>query len=202
MRTAVAASTTQTTTAIARPPSSGRTRASASRYVSSGDTGRPSSISTTAHAVAAWTSPTPSSVSVVPIARTNSASQPAVSPVVSIPSSPNPPSRSASTRATTKPSGMNSTPIAMNRVARARYMCQAAVRIWPQLRRCARRSGVEGRQVVRVPAKTATARSAPSRSTVGTGLLSSWTSAFEPVATASQKKSVAPVPRTPPVGTA
>ncbi len=55
----------------------------------------------------------------VPIARTSSASQPAVSPVVSIPSSPNPPSRSASTRATTKPSGMNSTPIAMNTVARA-----------------------------------------------------------------------------------
>ena len=54
--------------------------------------------------------------------------------------------------ATTKPRGMNSTPIAVNSDARARYIRHAAVRIWPQRRRCARRSGVEGRHSVRVPA--------------------------------------------------
>ena len=53
-----------------------------------------------------------------------------------------------------------------------------------------------------VIAKTASARSAPRKRRVALGLRSSEMSAFEPASTAEQKKSVAPVPKTPLVGTA
>ena len=136
------------------------------------------------------------------MATTRSTSAPAVSPVVSTPSSPNPPSRRLWTSAITIDSGMSTRPIPRNSGARVTYMRAAAERIWPHVRRRAIRSGTAGRHFVRVIAKTASARSTPRKRTVAPGLRSSEMSAFEPVSTAEQKKSVAPVPKIPLVGTA
>ncbi len=80
-----------TTTANPRPPRNGRTLLNAIRYARIGPLGRPSSISTSAQAVAAWTSARPSRVSVVPIPTTSSTNPPADSPVVSTPTRPSPP---------------------------------------------------------------------------------------------------------------
>ena len=99
-------------------------------------------------------------------------------------------------------SGMKRRPIPRKSGARVMYILPAADRIWPHARRRPSRSGTAGRHVVRVAAKIAIASRAASASSNGTGFRSSWTSAFEPVSTAEQKKSVAPEPRTPPVGIA
>ena len=97
---------------------------------------------------------------------------------------------------------MKRMPIPRKSVVRSTYMRPAAERICPQARRRATRSGATGCHVVRTAAKTARARIPARTSSVVTGSLSQVTSAREPVATAWQKKSVASVPKTPPVGTA
>jgi hypothetical protein len=74
--------------------------------------------------------------------------------------------------------------------------------IWPHDRRRPTRSGAVGRHVAFQAAKSTSARRAPSASSVVAGLLMSWISPTEPFEIAPQKKSVASVPRIPPVGTA
>ena len=64
------------------------------------------------------------------------------------------------------------------------------------------RNGATGVQVARTAAKITSARTVPRRINVGTGLRRTRMSSAEPRATAVQKKSVVPVPKSPPVGTA
>ena len=92
----------------------------------------------------------------------------------------------------------------MPRKSRGRrtYIAPEAEMIWPHERLRASRSGATGRQVARTAANTSRPRIVPSTSSVMPGLRSSSTSAFEPLATPLQNRSVAPVPKTPPAGTA
>ena len=64
------------------------------------------------------------------------------------------------------------------------------------------RSGATGVHVARTTAKTSSAEEHPSTRTVAPGFRSSLARAAEPRSTPEQKRSVAPVPSTPPVGTA
>ena len=74
-----------TTTATTIGASSGSSSGNAIRYARTAPTGRPPSISISAYTVAAWTRPSPSSVSAVPIATTSNTNTPAASPSVSMP---------------------------------------------------------------------------------------------------------------------
>lgn len=74
--------------------------------------------------------------------------------------------------------------------------------IWPHDRLRAIRRGATGVQVARTAAKIRRPRTAPTKTTSGSGFERSCASALEPEATAEQKKSVVLVPKAPPVGTA
>ncbi len=89
-----------------------------------------------------------------------------------------------------------------NSLGRRMYIAPEAEMIWPHERRRAMRSGATGRQVARTAANTSSPRIVPSTSSVRPGLRSRSTSAFEPLATPLQNRSVAPVPKTPAAGTA
>ena len=201
MRKTLVVRTTSTATKIAIDPSSGRIRRSASRYAPSARTLRPASSSTSAQAVAAWTSPKPSSVSVVPTTTAAYASDPARSPVtLEIASMPE--TRIHCTAVMTMTIGIRSSPSPTNRRRRFRYIRADAERIWPHVRRRPTCSGATGVHVARTTAKTIRPRSTPSTSRVAPGFSSSLARAAEPRSTPEQKRSVAPVPRTPPAGTA
>ena len=86
--------------------------------------------------------------------------------------------------------------------ARRKYSRADAARIWPQVRRRATRSGAVGRHSVRDARNAASTSSPASVSSTVPGERRNWVSARDPAATASQKKSVAPVPTIPPAGTA
>ena len=103
-----------------------------------------------ASAVAACMTPSPSSVSAVPIATTTSTKAPAASPSASMPNRLDACSTIACRIVITTETGRISTPIPMNRRSREAYMRAAAERIWPHARRCASRNGAVGRQVARV----------------------------------------------------
>ena len=177
-------------------PSSGRHRMIASRYASTGLTSRPSSRRTSAQTVAAWTSARPSSVSVVPIRTDSSTSAPAPSA-----SPPTPATSSPWSSVVTRTIGISSRPIPRKSSARPTYIRVAAERIWPHVRRRAIRSGATGVHVALTVRKITNPRRRASATTIGRGFCRSLISPTEPAATASQKKSVALVPKTPPVGT-
>src|SRR5829696_5164635 len=176
-------------------PRSARARVSASLYASTGLTAWSSSTRTSAQAVAAWTRARPSSVSVVPIstAVNTSAPAPAPSPSTAI-------SRLWST-VITSTIGISKRPIPRNKSARPTYIRLADERTWPHDRRRPTRSGATGVHVAFTATKARSPRSTASAIRTGIGFWSSLISPTEPAATASQKKSVAPVPSTPPVGT-
>ena len=103
-----------------------------------------------ASTVAACMTPSPSSVSAVPIATTTSTKAPAASPSTSMPNRLDACSTIACRIVITSETGRISTPIPMNRRSREAYMRAAAERIWPHARRCASRNGAVGRQVARL----------------------------------------------------
>ena len=82
------------------------------------------------------------------------------------------------------------------------YILAEAAMICPHDRRRAIRIGATGVQVARTIAKITSPSNVPTTTRSGTGLIRSCVSAREPFATAEQKKSVDPVPKVPPVGTA
>ena len=85
---------------------------------------------------------------------------------------------------------------------REAYIRAALDRIRPQARLCARRSGTPGRQVVRLTSQTSSRNRIPIVISVVVGSRTRAVRAAEPFSTPVQKKSVAPVPKIPPVGTA
>jgi hypothetical protein len=119
-----------------------------------------------------------------------------------MPIRPSPPKSSAWRSAIRSAIGIRSSPIPRKSGARATYIRPEAARIWPQERRRATRRAAAGRHVVRATAKRTSASSAASPSRTTAGSCSQRISPIEPPATATQKKSVAWVPRRPPVGTA
>ena len=98
--------------------------------------------------------------------------------------------------------GTKSTPMPRKSGSRLTYMTPAAESSWPQCRRRAMRSGATGVQVARSIARRKIASSRAIASNTISGLRSSRIRPDDPLATALQKKSVAPVPKRPPVGTA
>ena len=102
----------------------------------------------------------------------------------------------------TTPSGISRIPIPRNRRGRSTYMRPAAESTCPHVRRRARRSGATGRQVARAMPNHASPTTTARTSNVRPGLRRNLTRPREPDSTAWQKKSVAPVPKTPLVGTA
>src|SRR5215204_4377346 len=181
--------------AASRPdaPRSARAWVSASLYASTGLTAWSSSTRTSAQTVAAWTRARPSSVSVVPISTALNTSAPSPSPSTAI-------SRLWST-VITSTIGMSKRPIPRNKSARPTYIRLADERTCPHDRRRPTRSGATGVHVAFTATKARSPRSTASAIRTGIGFWSSLISPTEPAATASQKKSVAPVPSTPPVGT-
>ena len=146
--------------------------------------------------------PSPSSVSAVPIATTTSTKAPAASPSTSTPNRLEACSTIACSTVITSVTGRISTPIPMNRRNREAYMRAAAERIWPQARRCASRNGAVGRHVARLRPYATSASAARVTAIVGHGSLTARHSSREPPAMAPQKKSVVRVPAAPPAGTA
>ena len=201
MRNTVVVNTTQTSTNRAIAPRSGRIRRRASRYAPHALTLRLASISTSAHAVAACTRPSPRSANVVPMTTERKAHAPAASPET-LPTESSALSRSHCTKVNTTANGMRRTPRPRKRPGRLTYIRADAEMIWPHERRRAIRSGATGVHVARTVAKIRRPRTTPRKITSGSGLLRSCESALEPFATAEQKKSVVPVPKAPPVGTA
>src|SRR5829696_1853948 len=183
--------------AASRPdaPRSARARVSASLYASTGLTAWSSSTRTSAQTVAAWRRARPSSVSVVPINRDTSTSAPAPSP------SPSTAISSPWSSVITRTIGISKRPIPRNSSARPTYIRLAEDRIWPHVRRRPTRSGATGVHVAFTAAKIKRPRRTAMAMTTGTGSRRSLIRPTEPAATASQKKSVALVPSTPPVGT-
>ena len=98
--------------------------------------------------------------------------------------------------------GRNSTPMPRNSRQRVTYIRPALVITWPHVRRRARRSGAAGRQVARESRTTTTASAARNPTMVGNGLSTRCHRRTDPRWMVPQKKSVARVPRAPPVGTA
>jgi hypothetical protein len=121
---------------------------------------------------------------------------------VSIPSSSKPPSTSACTIEITMPSGMKRRPIPKKRRGRERYIRAAPESTWPQRRRCARRRGAAGRHFVRLASHPTSASRIAIVSRVVVGSRRRAVKAADPFSTPEQKKSVACVPKMPPVGTA
>ena len=77
-----------------------------------------------------------------------------------------------------------------------------ADRIWPQVRRRPSRQGATGVHVGRTTTNVTRPTRIASKSATSAGLRSSRMRPRDPLSTAPQKKSVAPVPKSPPVGTA
>ena len=193
MRNTVAVRTTQTATKIAIAPRRGRRRRSASRYAVIGSTVLPASISTSAHAVAAWTRPSPSSAKIVPITAARNAQPPAASPVT-VPMRSTACRRSHCVNVMATAIGISRTPSPRKRPGRLTYIRAEAEMIWPHERRRAMRVGATGVQVARTAAKIASPRIAARKMMVGSGLRRSRMSARDPRSTAEQKKSVVLVP--------
>ena len=141
-------------------------------------------------------------MSVVPTVNATSAAPPALSPVLLIPTSPRPSSESHCRSVIASEIGMRSSPIPRKTRAWRTYIEPEPERIWPQLRRLPRRSGATGVQVARTVTKATSATTAASMSTTKAGFCRKRMSPREPLSTAVQKRSVAPVPKSPAVGTA
>jgi hypothetical protein len=202
MRIAVVVKATQTSTKSPMVPSSARVCLKARAYADTALTGRSPSISSNAQAVAAWTRPSPSNVSIVPIITATSAEPPAASPVLMIPTMSRLSSESHCRRVMTREIGIRSSPIPKKTGARLMYIRPDAARIWPQLRRRPSRTGATGVHVARTVTKTISPSTTPSSSAMRPGLRRTRTSPREPFSTPLQKRSVAPVPKSPPVGAA
>ena len=113
-----------------------------------------------------------------------------------------PETRSHCTAAMTTVIGIRRSPSPTKRRKRFTYIRPDTERICPHERRRPTRSGATGVHVALTTAKTRSERINPSTRTVAPGFRSSFESAAEPRSTPEQKRSVAPVPSTPPVGTA
>ncbi len=98
--------------------------------------------------------------------------------------------------------GRNNNPIPSTSRARVTYIRPEADRIWPHVRRRPIRSGATGVHVALTTTSTTSPKMIASVASMGPGLLTSRVRSFEPFATPPQNRSVAPVPNTPPVGTA
>ena len=103
---------------------------------------------------------------------------------------------------TASETGTVTIPIPVNNTGWEAYIRAEARMIWPVARRRGTRRGALGCHVVRLPRKTTSRASTPSTNSDRPGLSTIWRKMSEPSATAPQKKSVAPVPNSPPAGTA
>jgi hypothetical protein len=98
--------------------------------------------------------------------------------------------------------GIRSNPIPRKTRGCLRYIEADADRIWPQLRRLPRRRGATGVHVARIVMKATSATMAASMSATSAGFCRKRMSPREPFSTPLQNRSVAVVPKSPPVGTA
>ena len=95
----------------------------------------------------------------------------------------------------TRTVGISNNPIPRNSSGRPMYIRLAEERTWPHARRRPTRSGATGVHVAFTAAKIKSAMRTASAIRTGSGIRRNLISPTEPAATASQKKSVAPVPR-------